>query len=130
MLAVGASALNDSSVTPVAMGAEASAAPVAPAIPVDVPSDANRATLEVTLKWLAKELEHAAATKEYVPRKIAPVEFKTCQIRYRLDPVFRTTRVSPNLVYVILDYKMNLADLDSASLVASGSAKVSRGRPC
>ncbi len=81
-------------------------------LPPDVPSDHNNASLAATLAWLAKGLERNSPAKEAFASKIETIEFKSCQISYRTVPVVRTSSVSEKLVYAIMEYQINLADLN------------------
>lgn len=87
-----------------------------PAVPLDVPSDVNQAPLAQTLKWIKTELDREGSTTNLVltdvPRKLEPLDFNTCQIRYRLEPLRRETTVSNTLIYAIMEYRIDLGDLD------------------
>ncbi|HEY0349964.1 MAG TPA: hypothetical protein VGC60_17595 [Pyrinomonadaceae bacterium] len=87
-----------------------------PVVPLDVPSDANHAPLEQTLKWIKTELDREGSTKNLVltdvPRKLEPLDFNTCRIRYRLEPLRRETTVSNTLIYAIMEYRIDLGDLN------------------
>src|SRR5205814_10578151 len=91
-----------------------------PAIPSDVPSDANKASLDATLKWLGTALEHNTPPKgPFVPRKFEASEFRSCKIRYTLVPIRRTSPVSDQLVYAINQYELYLAELNPEAVSVS-----------
>jgi hypothetical protein len=106
------------SITPTG-GAATEATPKAstPNIPPEVPSNANNAPLDVTLKWLKNELQRRGA-KEGIGAhgRIETADFKSCEIKYRIVPLFRTSPVSSNLVYAIIEYQFNLADINPESV--------------
>lgn len=107
------------SITP--SDAEISSVPAAKdaPVPADVPSDANHATLEATLKWLKSEIEREVNTKDPVlPRKLEPLDFKTCRIKYRIVPLIRNSPVSNSLVYAIMEYQVDLAQLNPQTVTA------------
>ena len=96
-------------------GVASDAAPkaAAPNIPRDVPSNANNAPLDSTLRWLKKELPRAGAKAGIgVPGQIEVVDFNSCQIRYRIVPRFRNAPVSPSLFYAIIEYQFDLVDIN------------------
>ena len=111
-------------VTPAGGAAAADAAPRAdaPKLFPDVPSEANNAPLDSTLKWLKKELPRASATAGIaVPGQIEVEDFKGCKISYRVVPRFRNSPVSPGLVRAIVEYRFDLADINPESVRASDS---------
>jgi hypothetical protein len=84
-----------------------------PVVPADVPSDANQASLDQTLKWIKKEIEREGSTNYIaVPAKLEPLDFNSCRIRYRVVPLRRETTTSSKLVYAIMEYRMELGDLN------------------
>ncbi len=88
-------------------------APVKLTAPADVPSEDNQAPLDQTLSWLKKQIEHEGSTKDpVVERKLEPLDFKSCRVSYRVVPLFSAVPVSTTLVYSILEYQVNLADLN------------------
>src|SRR2546423_719167 len=96
------------------------AALTAPKASPDVPSDENKASLADTLKWLKTEMEHESATKDIViPRKFEPIDFKTCRIAYRIMPLVRNSPVSSSLVYAIMEYQIDLSDLNPEAVDVS-----------
>lgn len=103
-------------ITPEKIDSTAIAKVEEPAVPLDVPSDANQAPLAQTLKWIKTEVEREGSTTNLVltdvPRKLEPLDFNTCQIRYRLEPLRRETTVSNTLIYAIMEYRIDLGDLD------------------
>lgn len=112
-----------SAVTP-AGGAAQSAVTVGPDIPADVPSDANNATLDATLRWLKKELaSESRTTLGEVSESIEPEDFGGCQVSYRLTSVgaSRPNKVLPTAA----DFKLNLADLNPKSVRLSSRASYS-----
>jgi len=103
-------------------GAAADAAPGAdaPNVPPDVPSKANNAPLDSTLRWLKKELPRAGAKSGIgAPGQIEVVDFNGCQISYRVIPRFRNSPVSPSLVYSIIEYQFDLADINPETVRAA-----------
>jgi hypothetical protein len=91
-----------------------------PKIPSDVPSDTNNASLDTTLKWLKKELPRNAAKEGIgVKGKIEVMDFNSCQLTYRFVPLFKTSPVSSSLVYTIIEYQFNLADINPETVRAS-----------
>jgi hypothetical protein len=109
-------------VTPAGGAGAASAAPRAdaPNVPPDVPSNANNAPLDSTLRWLKKELPRASAkTGIGVPGQLEVEDFNGCQIGYRVVPRFRNSPVSPSLVYTIIEYQFDLADINPETVRAS-----------
>jgi hypothetical protein len=98
----------------------------APEISADVPSDANKASLDATLKWLKNEFARSGTANEpVVPKRLEPAEFKGCQINYRRIPVFRNSPVSNTLVYAIMEYQLNLADLNPEALSIANQTEYS-----
>ncbi|HYW74678.1 MAG TPA: hypothetical protein VE961_26875, partial [Pyrinomonadaceae bacterium] len=90
------------------------------AVPADVPSDRNNASLANTLEWLQTHLERDASTKDIVvARKAEPISFKSCHIAYRVAPLVRNSPVSATLVYAIFEYQIDLADLNSEAVRVS-----------
>lgn len=82
-----------------------------PPIPNDVPSDANNASLDETLKWIRAHIERGGTTNDIlVPKQIQFMNLSGCRISYRKVPMLRNA--SENLVYTIMEYQMNLADLN------------------
>jgi hypothetical protein len=111
------------SITPAGgLGTATEAAPKAstPNIPPDVPSNANNASLDLTLKWLKKELPRSGAKGGIGARgKIEVVDFNSCKIKYRIVPLIRTSAVSSSLVYTIIEYQFNLADINPETVRAA-----------
>lgn len=91
-------------------------------LPPDVPSDQNQAALETTLHWIKAQLEKEGSTNYLgLERKLEPLDFGSCKLRYRLVPLFREVAGSSRLVYAIIEYQLNLADLDTGAIrVADG----------
>ncbi len=84
-----------------------------PAIPADVPSDANHVPLDQTLKWIKNEIEREGTAYNLdVPFKLEPLDFNSCRIRYRVVPLRRETTTSSKLVYAIMEYRIDLGDLN------------------
>jgi hypothetical protein len=91
-----------------------------PVVPADVPSDVNNAPLEQTLKWIKTEIEREGSTyNPVVPTKLEPLDFNNCRIRYRVVPLRRETTTSSTLIYAIMEYRMNLGDLDPQKVPAA-----------
>jgi hypothetical protein len=91
-----------------------------PPLTPDVPSDANRAPLDETLKWLKTEIDREGSTKDIViARKLEPLEFKDCRIKYRLVPLVRTSQVAPTIVNAIMVYQLNLGDLNPETVTSA-----------
>jgi hypothetical protein len=108
-------------ITP-AGGARQAAAPTAggPVIPPDVPSDSNNAPLDLTLRWLKKELSrHGSAMGVGVPQQIEADDFSGCQIKYRIIPALSRVPGASNLAYAITEYQLSLADLNPESVRAA-----------
>lgn len=111
-------------VTPAGGAGAADGAPKAsaPNVPPDVPSNANNAPLDSTLRWLKKELPRASAMASIaVPGQIEVVDFKGCKISYRVVPRFRNSSVSPSLVRAIIEYQFDLADINPETVRAADS---------
>src|SRR5256714_443217 len=90
----------------------------APAVPSSVPSDSNNAPLDVTLRWLKKELPQDISLKgPGTPARLEAVDFSGCKIKYRMYPVLSNVPgTSSHLVYSINEYQLNLADLNPESV--------------
>ncbi|MFY9618291.1 MAG: hypothetical protein WAQ99_00660 [Pyrinomonadaceae bacterium] len=86
-------------------------------VPANVPSDANKASLDETLKWIKTHLDREGMTND--SSKLEPFNFKTCRVSYRLIPRFRETMVSSKLVYAIMEVQMDLGDLSLETLRAN-----------
>jgi hypothetical protein len=94
--------------------------PGQPAIPSDVPSDANKMPLDETLKWIKRHLEREGTTKNIIEsQRLEPLSFNSCRVSYRLVPLFRTSSVSSRLVNAIMQYEMDLADLNPEAVSIS-----------
>jgi hypothetical protein len=92
-----------------------------PAVPADVPSEVNHAPLDQTLKWIKTEIERESSTYNLgVPLKLEPLDFNSCRIRYRVVPLRRETTTSNTLVYAILEYRMDLGELNPERVLAAG----------
>ena len=90
--------------------------------PADVPSDENHASLDVTLKWIKTEIEREGSTKGSVPeRKLEPLDFGGCGLRYRVVPLFREVPGINNLVYAIMEYQLNLSDINADAIRVNGA---------
>ena len=84
-----------------------------PPVPADVPSDANNASLDDTMKWLQTHLDrHASDKGANVLVKLETQKFKDCTINYRLIPRVKNPPNSSALSYVVLEYKFNLRDIN------------------
>jgi hypothetical protein len=91
-----------------------------PAVPADVPSDANQVSLDQTLKWIKTEIEREGSTyNPVVPLKLDPLDFNSCRIRYRIVPLRRETTTSNTLIYAIMEYRMDLGELNSEKVTAT-----------
>jgi len=92
----------------------------APAVPADVPSDANKAPLDQTLKWIKNELARNSNTKYAggTPTRIEPADFSGCRIKYRIIPVIESISET-NLKHAIMEYQLNLAELNAESVRAA-----------
>lgn len=91
-----------------------------PPVPSDVPSDVNQASLDQTLKWIKTEIEREGSTfNPVVPFKLDPLDFNSCRIRYRVVPLRRETTTSSKLVYAIMEYRMDLGELNSEKVTTS-----------
>jgi hypothetical protein len=111
-------------VTPVEGAGAADAAPkaAAPNVPPDVPSNANNAPLDATLRWLKKELPRTSAMAGIVvPGQLEVEDFNGCKISYRVVPRFRNSPVSPSLVRAIIEYQFDLADINPETVRAADS---------
>lgn len=109
-------------VTPAGGAGAADAAPRvdAPNVPPDVPSNANNAPLDSTLRWLKKELPRAGAKAAIgIPGQLEAGDFNGCQLSYRVVPRFRNAPVSPSLVYTVIEYQFDLADINPETVRAS-----------
>ncbi|MFL6331721.1 MAG: hypothetical protein ACJ754_00085 [Pyrinomonadaceae bacterium] len=109
-------------VTPAGGAGAADVAPKADAlnVPPDVPSNANNAPLDSTLRWLKKELPRAGAKVGIgIPGQIEVGDFNGCQISYRVIPRFRNSPVSPGLVYAVIEYQFDLADINPETVRAA-----------
>ena len=86
----------------------------------DVPSEANRASLEVTLNWLKALMDKEGETNtDVVPTRLETLKFKDCSISYRVIPLFRNSPVSNSLFYSIMEYEINLGDLNPEIVTVS-----------
>jgi hypothetical protein len=92
----------------------------APIVPAHVPSDANKAPLEQTLKWIKNELSRNSNTKYAAgtPTRIEPADFSGCRIKYRIVPVIESIS-GTNLKHAIMEYQLNLSELNPESVRAS-----------
>lgn len=111
-------------VSEIQSGANEPPAPVTqaagPPVSPDVPSDTNKAQLEVTLKWLASEMRHSKEMEIFnTKRKLEPMEFKSCKIRYEVVPTQNTPLL--RLSYPILDFQFSLADLNPETVAVSNA---------
>ena len=87
----------------------------------DVPSDQNNTSLADTLKWLKNRLGADSATKDVaLSRRFEPIDFRTCRISYRAVPLIDHLRNSDTLIYSIMEYEVNLADLNPEAIDVSG----------
>lgn len=94
--------------------------PLTERMPADVPSDENQMPLPETLAWLKAHMEHNSATNDILtPKRFEPEKFVSCDISYRLTPLIRTSPVSATLVNPIVEYAINLADLNSEAVRVS-----------
>lgn len=88
--------------------------------PAGVPSDDNHAPLDATLSWMKRQIEREGSTDDPVlPRRVEPIDFSRCHVSFRLTPLVRTSPVSSNLVYAIMEYQVDLADLNPESVAVS-----------
>jgi hypothetical protein len=92
----------------------------APLVPSDVPSDANSASLDQTLKWIKNELSRNSNTKYAAgtPSRIEPADFSSCRIKYRIIPVIESIS-GTNLKHAIMEYQLNLSELNAESIRAA-----------
>jgi len=90
----------------------------AASVPSSVPSDSNNASLDVTLRWLKKELSQNSSLKGAgVPARFEAVDFSGCKIKYRMYPALPTVPGgNSRLSYGINEYQLNLADLNPESV--------------
>src|ERR1044072_7980139 len=103
---------------PVAAVEESTVAP-------DVPSEANKTPLDVTLKWIAAEMRHTKPINAFGTwRKIDPLDFKSCHIQYNVVPT-QKTHFGGVLIYPTVKWEMNLADLNSETVGISDSKEFS-----
>lgn len=94
-----------------------------PPVSPDVPSEANNAPLDVTLKWLASEMRHSKEMQILnAKRKLEPMDFKSCKIRYEVVP---TQNSRLGLSYPTLDFQFNLADLNPETVAVFNSKELS-----
>ena len=94
--------------------------PVPENMPPDVPSAERQTPLADTLRWLKAHIEKQGATNDLIrPRRFDPLAFDNCEIVYRVTPLIRTSQVSSALVYPILEYRINLADINPEALRVS-----------
>lgn len=101
-----------------AYAAEASSANAA--VPPDVPSDANNASLDVTLNWLKKEISREGTTTwAGIPRQIEADDFSGCRIRYKIIPKLNRVPGASNLVYAIAEFQFSLADINPEAVRAA-----------
>ena len=92
-----------------------------PPIPNDIPSDANNTSLNETLKWLRAYIEREGTANDVVvPKQLQIMNLNSCRISYRKVPVIRNA--SENLVYAIMEYQMNLADLNPEAVTVADYA--------
>lgn len=99
---------------------ESTARPDNIGVPKEVPSKANNASLDQTLKWLKKELpRNFARVNLGVRGNLEIVDLNNCRMKYRIIPLFRTSAVSSSLVYAIIEYQFNLADINPQTVLAS-----------
>jgi hypothetical protein len=90
-------------------------------IPKDIPSDANNSSLDETFKWLRAYIEREGTTNDVVvPKQLQIMNLSSCRISYRKVPVIRNA--SENLVYAIMEYQMNLADLNPEAVTVADYA--------
>lgn len=83
-------------------------------MPPDLPSAANQTQLVETLKWLKVHIERNGTTNDIVtPKRFETLAFDSCQIAYRTVPLIRTSKVSSALVNAIMEYQIDLADLNA-----------------
>src|ERR1041385_4085709 len=90
--------------------------------PADVPSDKNNAALDETLKWIKVQIDREGSTRDpVVQRKLEFLDFSTCRLRYRLMPLVREVPTSSSLIYAIMEYQVNLADLNADAVRVKNS---------
>lgn len=87
------------------------------------PSQANHTPLKETLKWLAHEGGTAdGGQNELTGPYTFGVKFSACRLSYRLGPQGTQTQsrgvtgIGPLYVPVIIEYRINLADIDPTSI--------------
>ncbi len=102
-------------------------APPALNIPADVPSDSNNMPLPQTMVWLKNSIAHRTSSKgAVVPVDIEPVDVKECRLNYRMVPRVRNPSNSTSLVYEVMEYQINLADLNPETITISRYTDYSR----
>lgn len=95
-----------------------------PPIPKDIPSDENNTSLDETLKWIRAHIEREGTTNDVlVPKQIQIMNLNGCRISYRKVPVIRNA--TENLVYAVMEYQMNLADLNPEAITVADYADYS-----
>jgi hypothetical protein len=95
-------------------------------MPPDVPSAEGKTQLADTLQWLKTHIERQGATNDVVrPRRFEPLAFDKCEITYRITPLIRTSQVSSALVYPIMKYQINLADMNPEAVRVADLANYS-----
>lgn len=95
-------------------------APARGPLPPDVPTKGKQTPLTDTLKWLKAHIERNGATNDVVAaRRVEPISFDTCQIGYRKVPLVRTSQISPALINAIMEYQLDLADLNPEAVRVS-----------
>ena len=100
-------------ITPANYDSLVSKEPVPESMPPDVPSSEKQTQLADTLRWLKTHIERQGATHDIIrPKRFEPITFERCEIVYRVTPLIRTSQVSSALVYPIMEYQINLADIN------------------
>lgn len=108
------------SITPTNVNSMSLSEPEREKMPPDVPSDEKQTPLAETLTWLKTHLERNGSTNDLLtPKRFEPVNFNSCQIVYKVTPRFRNSPVSRTLVYAIMEYRMDLADLNPEAIRVS-----------
>jgi hypothetical protein len=89
-------------------------------MPPDVPPAEKQTPLADTLRWLKTHIERQGATNDLIrPRRFEPLAFDNCEIAYRVTPLIRTSQVSSALINPIMQYRINLADINPEAVRVS-----------
>ena len=108
------------SISPANINSMSLSGPELEKMPPDVPSGEKQTPLAETLTWLKTHLERNGTTNDILtPKRFEPVNFNSCQIVYKVTPLFRNAPVSRTLVYAIMEYQMDLGDLNPEALRVS-----------